>query len=139
MRITLRQTRADAIVMLLVCMLSFAGCMTAGEIRLDERHNDSDIKIGQGKFLTISLDSNASTGYNWELVANGEPYLEETSDATAYPSNPQSPSMPGSACRLGFHFKAVEKGDAIVVLNYRRAWETNKPPLQTFTVHVTVR
>ena len=113
--------------------------MTSGEIRLDERHNERDITIRQGQVLTISLDSNASTGFNWELVAHGEPYLEEIADVTVNPSSPQRPPIPGSASTLGFHFKAVEKGDAIVVLNYRRAWEKNKPPLRTFTVYVTVR
>lgn len=94
------------------------------------------LKVGQT--LVVTLASNPSTGYSWTI--SGAPdgaVLTQDGDITYTPSNPDV-VMPGSGGSETVRFTATAAGTTTIVLDYRRPWETDVPPVETVTIDVTV-
>ena len=91
-----------------------------------------------GQVLAIELDSNASTGYGWEIVEDGSPQLEPAPvPASALPQE-TPPPMPGAGGKSYWRFKAVQAGDTQLRLVYRRAWEKEVAPARIAEYKVRV-
>ncbi|MEP6908214.1 MAG: protease inhibitor I42 family protein [Pseudoxanthomonas sp.] len=97
----------------------------AGETRL---------RIGQS--LAIELDSNASTGYGWELIDDGSPQLVPAPVPVSAEVLP--PPMPGAGGMSRWRFRAVQAGTTTVHLVYRRDWEKEVAPARTVSYRVVV-
>lgn len=87
-----------------------------------------------GGRLTIALEENASTGYQWYLEIDDETVLRLAGDETT----PAQGDRPGAPAQRAFTLEAVADGEAIVSLYYQRAWE-DEAPAQTlcYTLAVT--
>lgn len=94
------------------------------------------LKVGQT--LVVTLSSNPSTGYSWTVsTAPDSAVLTQEGDITYTPSNPDV-VMPGSGGSETVRFTATAAGTTKLVLDYRRPWETDVPPVETVTIDVTV-
>jgi inhibitor of cysteine peptidase len=94
------------------------------------------LKVGQT--LVITLASNPSTGYGWTVSgAPDSAVLTQDGDITYTATNPDV-VMPGSGGSETVRFTATAAGTTTVVLDYRRPWETDVPPVETVTIDVTV-
>jgi inhibitor of cysteine peptidase len=94
------------------------------------------LKVGQT--LVVTLPSNPSTGYSWTVSgAPDSAVLTQEGDITYTPSNPDV-VMPGSGGSETVRFTATAAGTTKLVLDYRRPWETDVPPVDTVTIDVTV-
>ena len=94
------------------------------------------LKVGQT--LVITLASNPSTGYGWTVSgAPDSAVLAQDGDITYTATNPDV-VMPGSGGSETVRFTATAAGTTTVVLDYRRPWETDVPPVETVTIDVTV-
>jgi len=100
-------------------------------------NSDDGMTIGlkAGQILAVRLDSNPSTGYSWQvsqvdaavLKQQGEPQFIHPADAP-----------PGAGGAQVFVFTAAAGGSTTLTLVYKRPFEPDVAPVQTFTVHVTV-
>ena len=134
-----------------VCAAALAACATEGP---DQAENEgaasataqADVVQAQpgetmlrlGQVLAIELDSNASTGYGWEIVEDGSPQLEPAPvPASALPQE-TTPPMPGAGGKSYWRFKAVQAGDTQLRLVYRRAWEKEVAPARIAEYKVRV-
>jgi len=100
-------------------------------------NSDDGMTIGLkvGQMLAVRLDSNPSTGYSWQvgqvddtiLKQQGEPQFIQPADAP-----------PGAGGAQVFLFTAAAGGSTTLMLVYKRSFEPDVAPVQTFTVHVTV-
>ena len=103
---------------------------------------DRETTLAVGQLLEISLEGNASTGYSWEIEADGAPQLtlapspEGKAEATA--ANADAPDKVGSPTTLHWHFEAAQPGTTTVRLVYLRPWEKDVAPAQTAEFKVTV-
>ncbi|HEV2249433.1 MAG TPA: protease inhibitor I42 family protein [Candidatus Limnocylindria bacterium] len=93
-----------------------------------------EARIGQR--FDVSLAENGSTGYRWEIVADGAPTLALTGDETRASAAP--PGLVGAPVTRVFHFRASATGDAKIALVDRRPFGTY-PPTATFALTVVVR
>jgi inhibitor of cysteine peptidase len=94
------------------------------------------VKVGQT--LVVTLASNPSTGYSWAIsTAPDSAVLTQDGDITYTATNPDV-VMPGSGGSETVRFTATAAGTTTVVLDYRRPWETDVPPVETVTIDVTV-
>lgn len=94
------------------------------------------LKVGQT--LVITLASNPSTGYGWTVSgAPDSAVLTQDGDITYAATNPDV-VMPGSGGSETVRFAATAPGTTTIVLDYRRPWETDVPPVETVTIDVTV-
>lgn len=94
------------------------------------------LKVGQ--VLVVTLPSNPSTGYSWTIsTAPDGAVLTQNGELTYAATNPDV-VMPGSGGTETVRFTATAAGTTTIVLDYRRPWETDVPPVDTVTLDVTV-
>ncbi len=125
------------VVMSFFLMLAlFSGCGVNGT-SLTDADNGKQITVQPGDIVTLTLVSNPTTGYSWQvmevdatvLVQDGEP---------EYQQSPGSEGLVGAGGTETFRFKAIGKGETKLNLGYMRPWES-VPPIETFTVTIAVK
>jgi len=122
----------------LVLILSafiFSGCRPAKEVKLDASANGSQVELQRGQILVISLESNPTTGYQWEVVELDEAFLRQVGEAEFKPES----ELLGAGGTETFRFEAVSAGKMPLALAYHRLWEEGVEPLETFSLEVVVR
>lgn len=111
------------------------GCKrTALTINADKSYDGRTINLRVGGGVKLSLEENPTTGYRWEFLTKLEPVCVVVSDAYV--------AGGGAIGSGGVHdwvFRAVAKGTASVKLGYRRPWEKDTAPAQTFTLTIAVK
>jgi inhibitor of cysteine peptidase len=107
---------------------------------LDASADGTTQELKKGEVMSITLESNPSTGFGWfatssnpdVLTQMGEPvYQEPKSDST-------TPIL-GAAGMDTFFFQATDIGTATLTLEYKRGWETDATPEKTITITVGVK
>jgi inhibitor of cysteine peptidase len=106
-------------------------------VDVTEADNDGQIEVELGKLLVVTLESNPSTGYQWELVENNDSVLMQFGQSEFKPSENTNPRTVGAGGWEIFRFKAVSAGQTTLELVYHRSWEDTEP-LKTFAIQVTV-
>ena len=99
---------------------------------------DGRVALVLGQMLTVTLESNPSTGYRWEWVEDQGSILEQIGEAEFKPSETGEPPLVGAGGWEIFRFTAVSTGQMTLRLVYRRPWEEGVEPLKTFSLQVTV-
>lgn len=113
----------------------FSGCGANGT-SLTEADNGKTINLQPGETLTLTLESNPTTGYSWQvleldnavLVPEGDPEYKQSSGAEG---------LVGAGGTETFRFKTIGSGETSLSLGYMRPWES-VPPVETFTIQVDV-
>ena len=135
---------------LLTCAMALPGCASgtddprtadkasanASEAVVIDAHADGETRLRRGQILAIELDSNASTGYAWEIVEDGSPVLEPAPvPARAAPAVAPTPGAGGTS---RWRFRATQPGTTNLRLVYRRSWEKDVEPARTASYRVVV-
>jgi inhibitor of cysteine peptidase len=106
------------------------------ELQVSEGFDGSSVQLVRGQALLLTLPSNPTTGYGWELAAPDPGVLKESRAPEMIPGT----GAPGAAGVTRFRFMAVGAGSATLKLNYRRGFEpASIPPLKRFALQVLVR
>jgi len=119
---------------LLIALLAASGCSTPRQVGLLWADSGKPVTVATGGTVTVSLESNPSTGYTWDvkspgpLQLRGEPAFEAGGEAKAV----------GAAGTQVFTFEAPKAGTGTLTLTYQRPWES-KQPEKTWSVDVTVK
>jgi inhibitor of cysteine peptidase len=97
---------------------------------------DEPLVVAVGREFTITLESNPSTGYQWQLAKplDGEIVKRVGSEYQA----PETKLL-GAPGKEVWTFKGVGPGSTAIELNYLRPWEKNMPPVASRTFRVVVR
>jgi len=106
-------------------------------VEVNEDNDGGQIEIEQGRILVVTLESNPSSGYMWELAENNKSILKQLGQAKFQPSETSEPPIPGSGGWESFRFKAIGAGQVTLKLVYHRSWE-DVEPLKTFSIQVAV-
>ena len=112
---------------------------SVADLKLDASADGSTQQIKVGQVLSISLESNPSTGYSWSAISSdpavmmqmGEPQMQE-------PTTSSTPVV-GASGTATLYFQAVKAGTATITLNYQRSWEQGVTPEKTITITVEVK
>ncbi|MDQ1257507.1 MAG: inhibitor of cysteine peptidase [Candidatus Hydrogenedentes bacterium] len=116
-------------------ILFLAGCPEAPGYRYDETDNGTAIVLPTGVEFSITMESNATTGYGWFLT-------EVDAAVVAYVDYEYSEA--GCFLRLGsggeetYTFRAATPGSTTIRLEYRRLGEPNAGAAEVFEINVTV-
>jgi len=108
----------------------------AQELKLTADNNNQAVSLALGGALSVTLDSNATTGFSWQLVADGAPVL--TLRGHDYVLEPSAQERTGAGGQEVWRFQAAAAGAAELRLEYRRPWEKDQPPATVYLLHVTV-
>lgn len=103
-----------------------------------ETNSGSQINLSVGDQLSVTLDSNATTGYSWNLSAISDAsVIAKISDEYIAPT-PSDPPLAGQGGQEVWTFEALDAGTATISMQYIRPWETEPEPAKTFEITVTV-
>jgi predicted secreted protein len=142
-----------------ILMEEFEAFAFVPPVRLTAADNGTTINVTTGQFLVITLEANpGSTGFGWEVVEpsdeqvlrqynlvrdiiasfvvvepSDEQVLRQLGDITYVPPEVVLPGAPGVQIAT---FEVVGAGKATITMVYRRPWEGDVPPADTFTVDV---
>jgi len=108
------------------------------EVNVDEEDDGSQVELEIGRILIVTLESNPTTGYRWEVVEIQESILEQMGEAEFKQSDTGEPPLVGAGGWEIFRFKAISAGQTSLKLVYHRPWEEGVEPLKTFSIQVVV-
>ena len=134
------------IIFLLSSLLLFTNAIAApplddpelGEIRLGAQDEGGQVELNEGQVLVISLEGNPSTGYMWAVEEADERILRQTGKIEFEPElHPLgAPGLLGASSKQILRFEAVAAGQTTLKLAYRRPWEKDVKPTETFSLQV---
>jgi inhibitor of cysteine peptidase len=109
------------------------------EVSLDAAADGSQVELSAGQVLVITLASNPTTGYRWEVIDLDTAVLRQVGEAEFQSSDAGDAPLVGAGGVEVFHFEAAGSGQTALTLVYHRPWEEGVDPLETFAVQITVR
>jgi len=111
---------------------------SANEVNVDASYNGSQVELATGDLLIVTLDSNATTGYSWNLSAISDAdVIEKVSDEYIAPEETGSP-MVGAGGQEVWTFEALSAGTAEISMIYIQPWMQPPAPADTFDITVIV-
>ena len=127
--------RTVVVMSFFMIMALFSGCGTNGT-QITDADNGKQITVRPGDVVTVTLVSNPTTGYSWQVMEIDNAILVQEGDPE-YKQSPGSEGLVGAGSTETFRFKAVGSGETPLGLGYLRPWES-VPPIETFTVKIRV-
>ena len=132
---------------ILVCitaaiLLSLFACSSApGEVTVDASHAGKEVELAAGGSLAVTLESNPTTGFRWDLASNtDETVLQLVDHKFQPPQAPQGgPPLVGAGGKEVWNFKALKKGTSTISMEYSRPWEGGEKAERTFVLTVAVK
>lgn len=123
----------------MACVLTGAlatGCAQklAGPIELTQKDDGSTQTLPVGQALRISLESNPTTGYRWDVDGAVPPQLRQVGEPT-YTAGSTAIGAGGTEV---WTFEGATVGSGTLTLKYWRSFEPTTPPISTFEVKVNV-
>lgn len=102
--------------------------------RITEADAGASIALRVGDTLEVTLPGNPTTGFQWSVGAGDEAILQLRGE----PEFAAAGEALGGGGSVTMRFAAVGAGDLQLQLVYRRPFEPDAPPEQTFEVRVSV-
>ena len=128
--------RTVVVMSFFLALALFSGCGT-NEAIITDSGNGRQITVKTGDVVTVSLDSNPTTGYSWQVIEIDNTVLIQDGDPE-YKQDAGSAGLVGAGGTETFRFKATGSGETSLKLGYRRPWE-NVPPIENFSVKIVVQ
>ncbi len=97
----------------------------------------SPVQVKAGEEFEVVLESNPTTGYQWQLADPAMGGIVALVSST-YRPDPAPPGMVGSGGKEHWVFRGLKPGETTVSLVYARPWEKDAPDTSE-TFRVTVR
>jgi inhibitor of cysteine peptidase len=112
----------------LLMAAAVAGC---SKVAANQNYADpgKTIDAGVGDIFTISLAANPTTGYDWAFSGGGG--VIQLLDKSYQADNTGVTGSGGTDC---FRFKVQAKGNATLVFDYERPWETTSVDQKIFSL-----
>jgi len=111
----------------------------AGVVYAGAGRNGAEITMKTGETLRIELESIPTAGYVW-AVAEAPAFMKQVAEG-GRPTDPAHQNLPGFTGGnhyISFDFQPVEAGTGTFKLTEGRPWETDEPPMDSYTLTVTV-
>ena len=123
-----------------------ASPMPDDDVVLSAEDDGSVVELGEGQALVVTLESNPTTGYSWEvsevdedvLMQIGDSEFKEAAASAAAAAAAEGEQVVGAGGTETFYF-ASAPGETTLTLVYHRPWEEDVEPEEIFSVEVIVR
>ena len=125
----------------LLLVLVFTACATLAPVQADPVHltikdAGTTVTLRTGDNLTVELEGNPSTGYNWVPLSQDLKTLKLVGEPEAKPADSK---LVGAPQTILLHFTATNPGQETLKLGYQRPWEKNVDPIKTYEVNIVVK
>lgn len=133
-------SRMKSLVLLCSMILAFANLSEGATnvVALTVFDNEKTVPVKLGQPVTITLKGNPTTGYLWAVAGLSSNTVEQVGEVE-YQRSPAGKGMVGVGGVFVATFKAVKPGKTMVRMEYRRPWEKDTPPAETFAVTLDVK
>lgn len=111
----------------------------AERIGLDASYDDQEIEVEVGELLVVTLESNPTTGFGWQLSGSFDEGLLALIDSRYEPGENTEQGMVGAGGSEVWTFKALATGETKISLEYSRPWESDEEAIQAFEIAVTIK
>lgn len=108
------------------------------KINLTMDYNGRQIELTNGRTFNVTLETNPSTGYSWEVVELNNSIIQKIGEAVSEP-NITEKNRVGAPVMHTFQFEVINTGQTTLKLVYRRSWEKDVAPVNTFSIDLFVR
>ena len=134
------KSRLALVCIMATLLISLLACSPAApkELSVDIASSGKEVTLVVGGTLTVTLESNITTGYSWNENANiGDKTVMQQTD---HKYQPPATAIPGSGGKEVWTFKALKAGKSTLSLECRRPFELKTTsPAKRFTLTVTVQ
>ena len=115
-------------------LLAITACSSLpNEVSLNESSSGKQVDVFVGGSFTVTLDSNATTGYSWELKEISDTgILEKTDNKYVAPTS----SLMGAGGKEVWTFKALAPGTTTLSMEYSQPWAGGQKAAKNFTLTV---
>ncbi|GAB3481806.1 protease inhibitor I42 family protein [Azotobacter salinestris] len=118
-------------------LIWMTGCTHNGSTTVTlEEDSDCPLQLESRQHLVLSLPSNPSTGYRWQVRESAARVLRSLGPEVY--SEAEESGVVGSAGQSTWRFQAVQAGKDNLLLVYQRPWEVGKEPEKVFDCAITV-
>ena len=100
----------------------------------EQTSEGENVLVDKTKNFSIMLESNPTTGYNWEAKFDEDYIKLVDSNFTPYP---ETSEMVGGGGVQNFEFSALKSGETQIIFTYTRPWEKDNPA-ETKTYNVKI-
>ncbi|OGO11844.1 MAG: hypothetical protein A2030_02095 [Chloroflexi bacterium RBG_19FT_COMBO_50_10] len=110
------------------------------DLQLDASADGTTQQLNKGELMSITLDSNSSTGYGWFASSSNQDVLTQIGEPQVI--EPQATSgtpIVGAGGTEILYFGATETGTITLTLEYKKGWETDITPEKTIIITVEVK
>lgn len=114
-------------------VLLLAACSSSG-ITATETDDGGVFEISEGDEITVELEGNASTGFNWILEGYDASVVEPVGEIEYEQADSDAVGVGGTYTQT---LRGIGAGRTTVVYNYERSFEEEAPE-DTFTIEVEV-
>jgi inhibitor of cysteine peptidase len=101
-----------------------------------EEEDDCPLQLESRQYLVLTLPSNPSTGYRWQVRESASRVLRNLGPEVY--SEAKDSGVVGSAGQSTWRFQAVQTGQDSLLLVYQRPWEVGKEPEKIFDCAISV-
>jgi len=107
-------------------------------VSIDRNAAGSTVELLPGQRLTVTLPGNPTTGFAWEMVPGAGSVLESQGEAQFTAASNGASGKLGAGGIYRFDFVAVGTGSTPLKFIYRRSFEKDVAPVESFEVSVVV-
>ena len=126
-----------ALFTLLAALTMATGCSPQQQdVQASIADDRREMQLKKGQTLVVTLEGNPTTGYTWEVA---EPLDEQVLRQAGEPEFKAESDLVGAGGVQILRFEAVNAGQTTLKLAYRRSWEKDVEPLETYSLQVVVR
>jgi inhibitor of cysteine peptidase len=122
---------------LLALCTMLAGCGSVDEIIVRDEDAGGQVDLQVGQILTVSLESNPTTGYSWQVADLNDAVLQQLGEVEFKQAGEEG--LVGAGGIETFRFESVCAGETSLELKYVRPWEEGVPPEKIFTIQVVIQ
>ncbi|MFO8143688.1 MAG: protease inhibitor I42 family protein [Dehalococcoidales bacterium] len=130
--------------LLAVVSLALFGCTSGSggggtapsSLSVDESQSGQQVEIASGGTLTVTLESNRTTGFQWELKSVGDTSVLQSQGGTY---NAPDSEMVGAGGEAIWTFEAIKPGTSSISMEYSKPWEGGTKAEKTFDLTVVVK
>ena len=117
--------------------LSLAACSpSVSWVLVDKSDSGDAVKLNVNSELIIDLESNATTGFQWEVVeVPDQSILEKVNNEY---SEPEDGAPVGAGGIERWTFKALNEGTTRLYMEYSQPWQGGTKAAETFTLIILV-
>ena len=122
---------------ILSSILLISGCSPAANevnIGIDDKENQIELAVGQT--LVITLKSNPTTGFRWEIAEIDEEILQQVGEPEYIPESDEP--LVGQGGTEVFRFEAGVSGETQLKLVYHQPWDGGEQG-EVFIIDVSVK